>query len=65
MSSPIRNSNSPTPAINSSRLYRFWNIIEYWSPNREIVGEDWDGVLRQFLPRVMLAKDSDRLSSFR
>jgi C-terminal processing protease CtpA/Prc len=39
-------------------LYRFWNIIEYWSPNRLIVGEDWDGVLRQFIPRIALAKDA-------
>ncbi len=39
-------------------LYRFWNIVEYWSPNREIVGEDWNGVLRQFIPRIALAKDA-------
>ncbi len=37
-------------------LYRFWNIIEYWSPNRAIVGEDWNGVLREFIPRIALAK---------
>ena len=40
-------------------LYRFWNIIEYWAPNRDIVGEDWNGVLREFLPRIALAKTSD------
>jgi hypothetical protein len=40
-------------------LYRFWNIVEYWSPNRNIVGEDWDGVLREFLPRIALAKTSE------
>jgi C-terminal processing protease CtpA/Prc len=40
-------------------LYRFWNIIEYWAPNRDIVGEDWNGVLREFLPRIALAKTSE------
>ncbi|MGA2671674.1 MAG: S41 family peptidase [Terracidiphilus sp.] len=40
-------------------LYRFWNIVEYWSPNRSIVGEDWDGVLREFLPRIALAKSTE------
>jgi hypothetical protein len=40
-------------------LYRLWNIVEYWAPNRNIVGEDWDGVLREFLPRVALAKTSE------
>ena len=39
-------------------LYRFWNIVEYWSPNREIVGENWDGVLAEFIPRLMLAKNA-------
>ena len=40
-------------------LFRFWNIIEYWAPNRDIVGEDWNGVLREFLPRIALAKSSE------
>jgi C-terminal processing protease CtpA/Prc len=40
-------------------LYRFWNIIEYWYPNREIVGENWDSLLAEFLPRIALAKTSD------
>jgi hypothetical protein len=39
-------------------LYRFWNIVEYWSPNREIVGENWDDVLSSFIPRVALAKNA-------
>lgn len=37
-------------------LYRFWNIVEYWSPNREITGQDWNSVLTEFIPRVALAK---------
>ncbi|HEY6307511.1 MAG TPA: S41 family peptidase [Candidatus Angelobacter sp.] len=40
-------------------LYRFWNIIEYWSPYRDIVGEDWTGVLAEFIPRVALAPDAE------
>ncbi len=39
-------------------LYRFWNIVEWWSPNRDIVGENWDDVLTGFIPRVALAKNS-------
>ncbi len=34
-------------------LYRFWNIIEYWFPNRDIIGEDWDAVLAAFVPRFV------------
>jgi C-terminal processing protease CtpA/Prc len=40
-------------------LFRFWNIIEYWSPYRNVMEEDWDAVLTEFLPRTALAKDRD------
>lgn len=40
-------------------LYRFWNIVEYWSPYRDLVGEAWDGVLAEFIPRIGLAKNSE------
>jgi len=38
-------------------LYRFWNIIEYWYPYRNIVGENWDHILAEFIPRLALVKD--------
>jgi len=41
-------------------LYRFWNIIEYWSPNRDIVGENWNTVLSEFIPRIALAQTAKR-----
>ena len=37
-------------------LYRFWNIIQYWFPYRDVIGENWTGVLREFVPRVAMAK---------
>ncbi|MFZ0803318.1 MAG: S41 family peptidase [Terriglobales bacterium] len=40
-------------------LYRFWNIIEYWSPYRDVLGEDWNGVLAEFIPRIALAKNPE------
>jgi C-terminal processing protease CtpA/Prc len=38
-------------------LYRFWNIIKYWYPNRDVLDQDWDQVLAEFIPRIALAKD--------
>lgn len=38
-------------------LYRFWNIIEYWYPDRQGMGENWDLVLAKFIPKLALAKD--------
>jgi len=40
-------------------LYRFWNIIEYWCPNRDVIGEDWPQVLREFVPPIVAASDVD------
>src|SRR6202000_2388546 len=35
--------------------FRFWNIIQYWSPYRDTLHEDWDQVLTQHIPRIALA----------
>ena len=40
-------------------LFRFWNVIEYWYPYRDVIGEDWDGVLREFIPRLYSAEGRD------
>jgi Peptidase family S41 len=46
----------PNAGLELLALYRYWNIIEYFSPNREIVGANWDDVLRSFIPKLALAK---------
>lgn len=38
-------------------LFRFWNIIEYWAPYRDLIDENWDDVLRHSLAKVALATD--------
>jgi len=40
-------------------LYRFWNIVEYWSPYRDLIDSDFDEVLRLFVPQFYSAKDPD------
>jgi C-terminal processing protease CtpA/Prc len=50
--------NVPDAGIQMLALFRFWNIAEYWSPYRNLIG-DWNRVLLDFIPRVVLAKDSD------
>jgi C-terminal processing protease CtpA/Prc len=47
----------PDPGYQLLGLYRFWTIIQYWFPNRDVIGEDWSKVLAEFVPRVALAKD--------
>jgi hypothetical protein len=41
-------------------LYRLWNIIEYWFPYRDLLDDNWDEVLREFLPRFVEAESWDQ-----
>ena len=38
-------------------LYRYWNIIQYYFPYKNLIEEDWKSVLEEFLPKFILAKD--------
>lgn len=40
-------------------LYRWWNIMQYWAPDREVAEQDWDAVLKTFIPKIALAPDKD------
>ena len=36
-------------------LFRWWNILQNWSPYREAAGQDWNAVLSGFIPKLALA----------
>ena len=36
-------------------LFRYWNIIQYYFPNRHLIGEDWNNVLPEFIPKFASA----------
>jgi C-terminal processing protease CtpA/Prc len=40
-------------------LFRFWNIIQYWFPYRNLLDENWADVLRDSIPRIGLAPNAD------
>jgi hypothetical protein len=37
-------------------VFRFWNAIEYWYPYRDVIGVNWDDVLKEYIPKVALAR---------
>lgn len=49
----------PDPGYRLLALFRFWNIVEYWFPDRDLIPEDWDGVLAEFVPRILSTGDAD------
>lgn len=34
-------------------LFRYWNIIQYWFPDKHLIGEDWKDVLLEFIPKFI------------
>ncbi|MEM9834541.1 MAG: S41 family peptidase [Bacteroidota bacterium] len=38
-------------------LFRYWNMIEYFFPNRHLMNEDWDAVLQDFIPQMVAVED--------
>lgn len=39
-------------------LFRLWNAIDSYCPNRNITDTSWDKVLEKYIPRMILDKDS-------
>lgn len=48
----------PTAEYRVLAAVRIWAVINYFFPYKELMGEDWDGVLRQFIPQMEQAKDA-------
>lgn len=38
-------------------IFRYWNMVEYFFPNRHLMDENWDAVLKEFIPRMVATKD--------
>ena len=45
-------------------LFRFWNMVQYFYPNRDIMADDpatsqdyWDKVLAESIPAIALSRD--------
>lgn len=38
-------------------LYRYWNMIEYFYPNKHLIDKNWDSVLYEFIPKFIKVKN--------
>jgi C-terminal processing protease CtpA/Prc len=48
----------PSSAYRLLAVFRIWTIGRYFFPYTDLIGEDWDGVLQQFIPRAEEARDA-------
>lgn len=49
----------PDPGFRVLAVLRYWNIIQYWFPYRNLIDGDWVAVLPEFLSRLVAADDLD------
>jgi len=38
-------------------VFRYYNMIEYFFPNRHLIGEDWHNIPNEFIQKILSAKD--------
>ncbi|MHA3047742.1 S41 family peptidase [Riemerella anatipestifer] len=38
-------------------LFRYWNIIQYYFPYKNLIEEDWKNVLEEFIPKIIGANN--------
>ncbi|MGC3977420.1 MAG: S41 family peptidase [Paludibacteraceae bacterium] len=52
-------SNMPYPdsGFRLLSLYRYWNMINYFFPNKDLTNKDWNKVLKEYIPKFINAKN--------
>ena len=47
----------PTVEYRLLSLFRFWNVINYFFPYKNLIGDSWDNVLPRYIPKFEANKD--------
>ncbi len=55
---PYKDSVFPSPSLRLLGLARYWNIIHYFFPYKYLIGQDWNTVLTEMVPKFKDAKDT-------
>lgn len=54
---PYKNDAYPDAGFRLLSLYKYWNIIQYYFPYKNLIKEDWKEVLPEFIPKFADAKN--------
>lgn len=38
-------------------LFRYWNMIEYFFPYKNLIEKSWDGILKEYIPKMVVCND--------
>ncbi|MBO3271213.1 S41 family peptidase [Hymenobacter defluvii] len=50
----------PDAGLRLLALYRFWNMVDYFFPYRYAIGEDWQQVLPEFIPKLTSSSTAEQ-----
>ena len=56
---PYEEMDDPAEDYRLLALFRFWNIIRYFFPYRNLMDEDWDSVLETFIPKIIATRTAE------
>src|SRR5690606_21180750 len=51
-----KNMTYPDDGFKLLSLYRYWNMVNYFFPNKYITDKKWNDVLKEYLPKFINAK---------
>lgn len=47
---PYAQLKNPDTGYRILSLFRYWNMIQYYYPNKHLIGHDWENTLTEFIP---------------
>ncbi len=56
--SPYPEMKYPEQPYRMLAAFRIWGVIDYFFPYKDLMGEDWDDILRQFIPKMESATNA-------
>jgi C-terminal processing protease CtpA/Prc len=56
---PYDESGYPATEYRLLAAFKIWSVIHFFSPYVKLAGENWDNVLKEFVPKMELARDGD------
>ena len=51
------NMSYPDDGFRLLSLYRFWNMVEYFYPNKHLTNKKWTTILKEFIPKFIKSKN--------
>jgi C-terminal processing protease CtpA/Prc len=55
---PFAEHKNPTAEMRLLSLFRYWNVINYFYPHKQLIPKDWKQVLTKYIPVFLHAADS-------